>query len=233
MVRAPVDMEPEFLELYEQCRPHTLLTLENLYALFQAVSYIEEHGIEGDLVQCGVWKGGSAMLCALALINHDSIDRQLYLYDTFLGMTAPTARDVDHVGRPAMPRWLRRQTPTHNKWTYSSLDEVARNLASTGYPEARIRPIQGDVKTTIPRTVPDKICLLHLDTDWYESTRHELEHLYPRLVRGGVLVVDDYGSWRGAREAVDEYFRTTAEHIFLQRIDYTGRLVVKLGDSPK
>ena len=83
------------------------------------------------------------------------------------------------------------------------------------------------VEDTIPNQAPKEIALLRLDTDWYESTLHELEHLYPRLVSGGVLIIDDYGHWRGAREAVDEYIDKHKLKLFLTRIDYTGRLCVK------
>ena len=79
-------------------------------------------------------------------------------------------------------------------------------LHGTGYPPERIHFVRGPVEETLPAGAPDEIALLRLDTDWYESTRHELEHLYPRLAAGGVLLVDDYGHWEGARKAVDEYF---------------------------
>ena len=91
----------------------------------------------------------------------------------------------------------------------------------------RVEFVQGRVENTLPAAAPPEIALLRLDTDWYESTRHELEHLYPRLVDGGVLIVDDYGYWQGARQAVDEYFGETGEAILLNRIDDTGRIAVK------
>ena len=98
-------------------------------------------------------------------------------------------------------------------------------LAETAYP--RVEFVQGRVENTLPAAAPPEIAVLRLDTDWYESTRHELEHLYPRLVDGGVLIVDDYGYWQGARQAVDEYFGETGEAILLNRIDDTGRIAVK------
>jgi predicted O-methyltransferase YrrM len=110
---------------------------------------------------------------------------------------------------------------------YSTLAEVQANMARTGFPAERTRFVQGDVGQTIPGEAPERIALLRLDTDWYESTRHELEHLYPRLQPGGVLIVDDYGHWAGAREAVDEYFAQHGIAILLNRIDYTGRIAVK------
>jgi hypothetical protein len=86
----------------------------------------------------------------------------------------------------------------------------------------------GKVEDTIPADIPEKIALLRLDTDWYESTKHELIHLFPRLQKGGVLIIDDYGFWKGARKAVDEYFAENNIQILLNRIDDTGRMAIKL-----
>ena len=112
-------------------------------------------------------------------------------------------------------------------WAYAGLEEVRRNVLSTGYPEDRIAFIQGKVEDTIPGTIPEKIALLRLDTDWYESTRHELTHLYPLLSSSGILIIDDYGHWQGARRAVDEYLGAMPAPTYLHRIDYTGRLALK------
>src|SRR5262249_25761216 len=109
-------------------------------------------------------------------------------------------------------------------WCYSGLDEVASNMRSTGYPDDLVHLVKGKVEETIPGAAPAQIAVLRLDTDWYESTRHELEHLYPRLAPGGVLIIDDYGYWAGARKAVDEYFQGS---LFLSRIDGTGRIAIK------
>ena len=108
-----------------------------------------------------------------------------------------------------------------------SLDEVTRNVLGTGYPADRVRFVEGLVEDTIPEQAPEEIAVLRLDTDWYESTRHQLVHLYPRLSSGGVLILDDYGCWLGARQAVDEYIEEHGLHLLLTRIDSSGRLVVK------
>jgi O-methyltransferase len=84
------------------------------------------------------------------------------------------------------------------------------------------------VEDTIPNNIPEKIAILRLDTDWYESTRHELVHLFPRLSPYGVLIIDDYGCWQGAKKAVDEYISENNLRIFLSRIDSTGRIAIKL-----
>ncbi|MDA0653017.1 MAG: macrocin O-methyltransferase, partial [Proteobacteria bacterium] len=97
-----------------------------------------------------------------------------------------------------------------------------------GYPFDRFNLSAGDILQTMPKAAPGKIALLRLDTDWYESSRHELDHLYPRLESGGVLIIDDYGDWDGARLAVDEYFAQASVFPLLCRIDGTGRIAVKV-----
>lgn len=100
-------------------------------------------------------------------------------------------------------------------------------MKSTAYPMENVHLVKGKVEDTIPKILPSQIALLRLDTDWYESTRHELIHLYPNLVKNGVLIIDDYGHWRGSKQATDEYFDGFAPKPFLQRVDYTGRLSIK------
>ena len=102
-------------------------------------------------------------------------------------------------------------------------------LYETGYPEEKIHFVQGRVEETIPASAPDSISLLRLDTDWYESTKHELVHLFPRLSPSGVIIIDDYGHWKGCRKAVDEYF-DTGDHpqLLLNRVDYSCRIAVKV-----
>jgi O-methyltransferase len=221
------DMEPEFTALFADCHQYTMTSPERMYALFKAVEYVVRNRVPGDLVECGVWKGGSTMMMALALAHFGDTTRTLYLYDTFAGMPAPGEQDLDYKGRHSASTWERMQREGHNEWCYSPLDEVKRNVARTGYPADRVVYVQGKVEDTIPGTRPERTALLRLDTDWYASTRHELEHLYPGLVPGGVLVLDDYGNWKGARQATDEYFAERGLPLLLNRIDATGRIAVK------
>ena len=111
-------------------------------------------------------------------------------------------------------------------WAVASVEEVRHNMSTTGYPPEKIRYVKGRVEDTIPGQAPDAIALLRLDTDWYESTRHELVHLMPRVVANGIVIVDDYGHWEGARRAVDEFVAHSERPIFLARIDYSCRLIV-------
>jgi len=155
-------------------------------------------------------------------------DRELFLYDTFTGMTKPGEIDVSSSGKPALNEFSKRKTSEDSStWCLSSLDEVKENLFSTFYPQEKIHFIEGKVEETIPNHIPEQIAILRLDTDWYESTKHELIHLFPRLQPNGVLIIDDYGHWQGARKAVDEYIAENNICILLNRLDYSGRIAVK------
>lgn len=224
----PADFEPEMRAIVERVRPYTMTTPERLYALCQATAYVARHTIPGVLVECGVWRGGSMMAAALTLQACGVTDRDLWLFDTFEGMTEPGAADVTWQGLPAGVEWRQRggDAPI-SEWCRAGIEEVRRNMQATGYPSERIRYVPGKVEDTLPAHAPEAIALLRLDTDWYESTRCELEHLYPRLASRGVLILDDYGHWQGARKAVDEYFAAHAVALLLNRIDYTGRIGVK------
>jgi O-methyltransferase len=213
-------------DIVRAVQPYTMTGAERVLAAIRAVDAIVDRGIEGDVVECGVWRGGSMMAMAYALLRRGVRDRTLYLYDTFSGMTAPTARDVQYDGAPAAALLAASGHDSHF-WAVAALDDVRGNLESTGYPAPKMRFVIGAVEVTIPATIPDAIAILRLDTDWYESTRHELVHLYPLLQPGGVLIVDDYGHWRGSREATDEYFSAMDTPPRLEGIDYTGVRAVK------
>jgi O-methyltransferase len=221
----PADLvhDDEFVELAQRCGPFTMTSYERQYALYSAVRHVYATRVPGAFVECGVWRGGSSILAALTFQRLSDSNREYFLYDTFAGMTEPTAADGADVHR----RWAGQQDEGHNRWAYASRDEVAANLRDAGVDLDAVRLVEGPVEETIPAHAPERIAILRLDTDWYESTKHELVHLYDRLEPGGVLLIDDYGHWQGARRAVDEYFDARPEHIYLMRIDNTGRLVLK------
>lgn len=225
------DTEAEFRELVEQVRAFSMTSFERMYALYKAVDFIEQAKIPGAIVECGVWRGGSMMLVAHRLMALGRTDRDLYLFDTYEGLPRPDeAKDVDVWGNRAIDGWLPRQTGDESShWAEASLEDVRANILSTGYPEERLHFVKGMVERTIPEAAPKDIALLRLDTDWYASTKHEMEHLFPRLVRNGVLIIDDYGHFEGARQAVDEYIAANNLPLLLNRIDYSGRLAIKTG----
>jgi len=219
------------LETIRSVRAYTMTSVERQWALINAVRYAVRAQIAGDIVECGVWRGGAAMAAALTLLGEQGGDRRLWLYDTFAGMTEP-ARDND--GSAAVRAWRRqRRSDGGNDWCRASLQDVRANMERTGYPADHIRYVEGPIEQTLrdPVNIPHRIAVLRLDTDWYESTRIELEQLYPRLAPGGVLIIDDYGYWQGARKAVDDFFAASAEPILLNRIDETGRIGIKPSPS--
>lgn len=220
-------IEPDFIACHNFSKPFTMTSTERLYSLFNTVRFVTSSGVEGDFVECGVWKGGSVMMMALVLKTLGITDRKIYLFDTFEGMTPPTDADIDHSGASADRLLATSAREQSLVWAYSPLAEVRANLEKTGYPMDQFVFVKGDVRETIPQYAPEKISLLRLDTDWYESTRHELEGLFPRLADRGVLIIDDYGHWKGANKAVNEYFSAQSKKYLMQRIDYTGRALLK------
>ena len=168
------------------------------------------------------------MAAARTLLSLGSAERDLYLFDTFEGMSPPSEHDVDMAGQRAGTMLAAQsKTDAGSYWCYASLEDVQGALAQVGYPAERVHYVKGKVEETVPARAPQQIALLRLDTDWYESTRHELEHLSPRLAPGGVLIIDDYGHWKGARQATDEFIAATPDFGLLTRIDYTGRQAIK------
>jgi O-methyltransferase len=212
-------------------RPFTMTSPERIHAVCEATRYIEKNGIPGAVVECGVWRGGSMMAVAKTLLSIESAERELFLFDTFDGMSVPDEHDISLVGEKASELGgQHKKSESDLFWCYAPMETVKQAVLSTGYPEERLHFVKGRVEETLPLEAPDEIALLRLDTDWYESTRHELETLYPRLARGGVLILDDYGHWQGARKAVDEYIEKHMLKLFLSRTDYTGRVAIKVFD---
>ena len=194
--------------LIDRVQPYTMTSPERLWSLIDGVRFVIEENLVGDFVECGVWRGGALWRCALELNRLGVSDRNLWLYDTFTGMTEPTDLDVESgTGKSAAD--LLRNTDVgegNNVWCVADRTDVEANITSTGYPMDLMTLVEGDVSETLHQTLPSEVALLRLDTDWYESTKSCMEMLYPKLVPGGVCILDDYGHWAGARRAVDEYF---------------------------
>jgi O-methyltransferase len=219
------------LQIINAVRPYTMTSAARVWALVNAIQYISGNRIEGDICECGVWRGGSSMAAALKLKSLGDI-RKLWLYDTFAGMSEPTAHDkVTQKAASAYGEWRKHQRGTTlNEWCFAPLDDVRRNMQSTGYPIDLVSCVVGKVEHTlnVPANIPDRIALLRLDTDWYESTKVELEALYDKVSPGGVVIIDDYGHWDGTRRAVEEFFASRPRKMLLDRIDHAGRLGVKI-----
>ncbi|MDE2442144.1 MAG: class I SAM-dependent methyltransferase, partial [Betaproteobacteria bacterium] len=222
-----------FGAIWDACSPYTMTSFERGLALFRSIRYIHQNFLPGDFVECGVWKGGSSMIAMMTLQHFGIANRRMWLFDTFSGMTEPGAIDIDRDGATAealMSESVDRRE-TELVWAYAGLDEVRENVSRTGYDPALVNFVIGDVRETIHETPVGEIALLRLDTDFYDSTLVELEVLFPRLVEKGVLLVDDFGHWDGARKAVDQYFDnyllSGQTRPYLHYIDYTGRLAIK------
>jgi len=187
---------------------YAAMSRARLYAVVKAVQYVHRNELPGSVAICGVARGGCALAVARAFRNVGVLDRRIWLYDTFDGKSRHDYDDYE-VSRDYVAEILEKRCPQ--------------------YDQSAFVYVEGMVEDTIPQRVPDAISILHLDTDWYESTKHELIHLWPRLVAGGVVLIDDYGCWDGARRAVDEYIEENNIRLLLTPVDYTGRLGVKIG----
>jgi O-methyltransferase len=227
--REPADLPAASVRLFRAVEPYTMTSPEAVHALETAVRYTVGRGIPGAVVECGVWRGGSMLAVARTLLDLGRSDVHLHLFDTFDGMPPPGEKDVRWTGESAGDL-----LSTVSGWeaellrARAGVEEVRAALATVPYPASHVHLVQGRVQDTIPEHAPAAISVLRLDTDWYDSSRHELRHLYPRLASGGVLILDDYGWWGGVRAAVDEYFAECPPAPLLVRVDDSGaRVAVK------
>jgi O-methyltransferase len=226
-VKGP-DLDPQMAATIAAVRPWTMTNEDKLFGLITAVRYVVKHEIPGAMVECGVWRGGSMQAVARTLAEMGEDTRELWLYDTFDGMTEPSEKDVRFDGQTAEQRLASHEKIGSAVWAYASIEDVRGGFSQVDYPAELVHFVIGPVESTIPDEAPDRIALLRLDTDWYESTAHELAHLYDRLVPGGVLVLDDYDWWQGARRAVDEWLESQDEPLLLTRVGGGGgRVAVK------
>jgi hypothetical protein len=221
----PGDVDAAAKEIIEAVRPFTMTNTEKLYGLIQATRYIVRNKIPGDIVECGVWRGGSMQAAARTLLEAGDTSRELYLFDTFEGMTEPTEFDVRRDGSSAAELMETRNKSTW-LWAIASLDDVQAGFENVDYPKDKLHYVVGKVEETIPGELPEQISILRLDTDWYESTKHELEQAYSRLSPGGILIIDDYGHWAGSKKATDDYVSALSEPLLLHRLGQ-GRIAVK------
>ena len=225
----PTDFADDHIDIIRLVKPYTMTSSEKLYALIQGVKHITQNNVPGDIVECGVWRGGSMMAVAHTLLRLNQKEKSLFLFDTFAGMSEPTEFDVNVHGLKATDKFIKKKRADETSdWTFASLDEVKKNLLQTGYDESKINFIAGKVEDTVPEKAPESISLLRLDTDWYESTKHELVYLFPRLSKNGVVIIDDYGLWKGSQKAVDEYFAENNINLLLNRVDHSARMGLKL-----
>lgn len=201
-----------------------------LRATLMSCEYVVRSGVPGDFVECGVWRGGHGIL-ARKIFNNLHSDKKVWMFDTFSGMTRPTDADRDLKGgdQPATIFKQKQLSENSSDWCNASIDEVREHVVDQVGSLEGVRFVKGDVSETLQdrNNIPESISCLRLDTDWYESTLIELKVLYPRLEKGGVLIIDDYGKWAGSKKAVDEYFMQLGLVPFLIFVDNSSRLLIK------
>lgn len=221
----------KFENLYRICKKESLnISKERFLTLYQSINYVFKNDIQGDFVECGIFKGGSSMMMAYMLAEQfqSQKNQKIWMYDTFEGMANASKYDENIDNQKAFIELdrIKKKENLNDIWAYSSLDYVKNNLKKTNIDEDKLIYIKGLVEETLYKRKPKEIALLRLDTDFYESTKSELEILYPLLQKGGILIIDDYGHWKGCKKAVDEYFLNKKD-IFFQQIDYSGIVGVK------
>jgi O-methyltransferase len=222
-----IEADKEIAKFIDISSKFSMTGHQRIYLLSQAILNAKEKRLDGDFVECGVWRGGNILLYKL-LNDFYSLNKTIFAYDTFEGMTTPEDIDIDFMGNAANKLLIanKKSENLRNVHCFSTIDSVKKNILEHTNLK-NINFIIGPVEKTllIKKNLPKKISVLRLDTDWYSSTKIELEILYPRLVRGGVLIIDDYGHWQGARKAVDEYFFNKKKCLHV--CDYTCRYLIK------
>ena len=224
------DEEAQIKEALKVVTGYTMISFERCATLWQQVRYLDRCQISGAIVECGVWRGGAIGLAALAhMASVRPASRHLHMFDSFEGLPEPDAK----VDGPAAVQLVAGRATGALKSTGTLVGpiEASRELleAKIGYPKDLIHYHIGWFQDTLARdsdTFGD-IALLRLDGDWYESTAVCLKHLYPKVVKYGVVVIDDYGHFEGCRRAVDEFLAVQKTPILLSHVDYSGRYFIR------
>jgi O-methyltransferase len=183
---------------------------------FDAIRYVMDNNIDGAIVECGVGEGNFEAVCITELMARGQA-RDIHMFDTFKGLTAPGVNDYTTDDTPfykmtnheVVEEWNKHVVVDGlNNWCYCSLERVQERLNEFNYDQSKLHYVIGDVMDTLalPVNIPEKIALLRLDTDWYESSKFELLKLYGNVVSGGLIIFDDYHHWAGQKKAVDEFF---------------------------
>ena len=208
----------------------TMTGPDRIFALMKSIEFIQKNNVKGDFVECGVWRGGNLIIFQ-KFIDKYKLKKKIYAYDTFKGMSEPETVDKTFDEKKAKQLLNNLMKKKINKkdnilFAYSSKKDVIQNF-KTKTRSNNLKCIEGKVEDTlkIKKNLPKKIAILRLDTDWYRSTKIELEKLYPIVQKNGIIIIDDYGYWKGARKAVDEFFKK--KNVVIFKIDFTGRMIIK------
>lgn len=224
----PIEFSNKDIEIFKYVKEKklTMISDRRMIENIQIAKFISLNNIKGDFVECGVWRGGSALLVKMIFESYNN-NSKVWLFDTFKGMTKPTNQDIDINGNPAIDFYKQNDNFDFNQWCYASIEEVKYNFKVSGVKIENCNFIEGDVLDTIPKVITQlkNICFLRLDTDWYQSTKLELEYLYPKIIKNGFLVIDDYGYWKGSKKATDEYFTKNKIKKYFSIIDNESRMI--------
>ena len=206
------------------CNKFSMTSKFRMWVLSEAIRYVKNKKIEGDFVECGVWKGGNIILFQKLNLLYD-LKKKIYGFDTFEGMCEPGEFDK-HKGISATKIAKSEGVQKISDWCNATIEEVLANI-NNNTEIKNIKLIKGKVQNTLleKKNLPQKISILRLDTDWYSSTKIELEILYKLLVKNGVLILDDYGYWEGQKKATDEFFKKN--NIWLHFVDEGCRYLIK------
>ena len=217
------------VNLYNICSQYTMTSHERVFSLMQSIEFVKKNNVDGDFVECGVWKGGNLILFQKYIEKYE-LDKKIYAYDTFEGMSEPEDVDKTFSGESSIYLLEKLKKKKVNRKeniliAECSLEDVKKNF-KLHCGEQNLICVKGPVENTLDNleNIPKKISLLRLDTDWYSSTKKELEILFPLLEKNGILIIDDYGYWQGARKAVDEFFKD--KNVTMFKIDSTGRMII-------
>lgn len=230
----------EARECIEVIRQNTMVTHEALLSLFEQVAFFEKNKLSGSLVECGVWKGGCVGLMALANLKYGSSRRHIHLFDAFQEICEPDASVDGERAVREVREWSRdggasgRLKPLTGVYDrFGGPGTILENKEllerKIGYPSQFLHYHVGWFQDTLPMdgvSVGD-IAILRLDGDWYASTKVCLAHLYDRVVRGGIVVVDDYGAYEGCQKAVDEFLEKLSTPVFLSYVTNDCRYWIK------
>lgn len=208
----------DFVWVVRQVRENTMVVPSSLAALYRLVREIDRRGIEGDLVECGTWNGGSGAVIAHAARLNGGKARHLWLFDSFRGLPPTTEED----GRIAQ---------AHVGTLVADPGRVREVLGRVGTPDQQVHIVPGWFRETLPSASIERIALIHIDADWYDSVKLCLEHFYDRISPNGVVVLNDYGAWQGAKRAVDEFIVQHQLKVRLKWVDPGTRYFVKPGPS--
>jgi O-methyltransferase len=235
----PLEFNQNDIDVFDYVVEHelTMVSKARLISTMIACKHAVLAEINGAFVETGVWRGGVALAAKMIFENYKS-KKEVYLFDTFQGMTrSPTEIDVKNRARQMwkknpVKRFNENLKKNQSDWAFASIEDVRSNFINAKVDLKGVNFIKGDVVETLKlnENIPNNICVLRLDTNFYESTKMEIETLYPRLELGGSLLLDDYGSWEGSKKATDDYLNSLSnkKRPLMSFVDAAGRSLIKV-----